>query len=352
MFPRLTINSDKIRHNTRVLSSLCAKYGIKITGITKCFCADPAIARCMLENGITMLGDSRVQNLKRLVNLPAEKWLIRAPMISEAQDVVKYADVSLHSELVCIESVNRESGILGKRHKIILMADLGDLREGYIDCKQLFETARQVSKMKHVVLYGIGTNLTCFSYVQPDVEKMDLLVGLAKVIAPLCEQTPIISGGNSATLQLMMDGLIPKQVQTLRLGESVLFGRERAGYTYLPNTFCDAFTLQAEIIECKEKPSLPWGNIGKNAKGITPQFMDKGLRMKAICAVGKQDTDPDFMIPEDAGIQILGASGDHLMLDITESTKDYRVGDIINFTLTYTSTLRAFTSDYVNKVTI
>ena len=105
-------------------------------------------------------------------------------------------------------------------------------------------------------------------------------------------------------------------------------------------------------MECKEKPSIPWGRVGHNAKGVSPSFVDKGNRLKAICAVGKQDIDPDYLVPLDRGVQVLGASGDHLVLDITDSTQAYQVGGIIDFTLTYTSALRAFTSPYISKIII
>lgn len=160
----------------------------------------------------------------------------------------------------------------------------------------------------------------------------------------------VVTGGNSATLDLMFRDGISADINNLRLGESLLFGKERTNYAFLPGTHKDVFTLECQIIEVKEKPSIPWGTIGVDSYGKSPSFDDKGMRMKAICAVGKQDFDVETSTPIDSDIIVLGASSDHLMLDVTDCAKSYKVGDIVQFELGYFSTMRAFTSKYVTKI--
>ena len=351
MYPLLTVNLQHLRENVRVLRALCAEHAIEITGVTKVFRGDPVIAKILVEEGITRLGDSRVDNLKRLQGLSAEKWLIRPPMLSEVPELVEFGDASLNSELSVIEAIDEEAGRQGREHKIILMADLGDIREGYVDPDELVDAAKKVAAMSHAKLYGLGVNLTCFSFVQYDTEKLTQLRDHAKRVE---EETgvklSVVSGGNSATIDLMLRGGIPSGVNNLRLGESVLFGKERAKYQYLPGTHPDVFTLHAEIVELKEKPSLPWGDIGVDSYGKKPAFTDRGdRRLKAICALGKQDFDAETTTACDEGIILLGASSDHLMLDITDAQKTYRVGDTVDLQLGYFSTMRAFTSEYVRK---
>ncbi|MEG0803914.1 MAG: alanine/ornithine racemase family PLP-dependent enzyme, partial [Pygmaiobacter sp.] len=322
-----------------------------VTAVSKVFRGDPVIAQAYLDAGICRIGDSRVANLKRMAQLSAEKWLIRPPMLSEVAELVRYADVSLNSELAVLRAINDAAQSEGKTHKIILMADLGDIREGYVNYDELLDVAEQVEAMDSVELYGIGTNLTCFSFVQSDPKKMQTLASLGrKVEQRVGHPLEIVSGGNSATIDLMLRGGICEGVNNLRLGESLLFGRERSKYRFLPGTFCDAFTLECEIVELKEKPSLPWGEIGVDSYGKSPTFVDRGMRIKAVCALGKQDFDVETTTPLDAGIQILGTSSDHLMLDITDSEQLYQVGDIVRLRLGYFSTMRAFTSEYVEKV--
>ncbi len=353
MYPRVRINLEHITHNVRTVKSICDKHGIRIVGITKVFGADPNIAQCYVDGGLEMIGDARVANLAKLADIKAEKWLIRPPMLSEVKEVVKVADASLNSEISLIRAISDECVRQGlPPHKIVLMADLGDIREGYVDYDEMVEVAKETEALPGVYLYGIGVNLTCFSFITPDSDKMNELAALKKRISDaIGRPLDIVSGGNSGTIDLMMNDGINPEVDSLRLGESLLFGKERAKYSYLPDTYKDGFILEAEIVELKEKPSLPWGNIGCDSYGNYPEFIDRGEhRIKAILALGKQDFDPEICKPLDDGIIILGASSDHLMLDITDSKREYKVGDAVQIELGYFSVMRAFTSSYVNRV--
>ena len=346
MYPRVTVDLNKIAHNVRTMKQLCGSYGIEIMGVTKVFCGEPQIASVMAANGLRMLGDSRIRNLRKYQDLPVEKWLIRMPAIGEAADTVRFSDVSLNSELMTLQALDREARAQRKIHKVILMVDLGDLREGCFEEEDLARCAGFAQAAEGLELYGIGTNLTCFSFVQPTTEKLTRLADLARKY----QVSTFVSGGNSATIQLMLRGGIPEGVNTLRLGESVLFGRERAGYTYLDGMYNDAFIAEAEVIECKRKPTMPIGTIGKNSYGERPTFTDRGIRTRAICAMGRQDIDQETMWPVDEKIEILGASSDHFIVDITDATDEYPPGSIMRFRLGYFATMRAFTSSYVEKV--
>ena len=347
-FPRLDIHLDAVRKNAEALRALCGGHGIDITGVTKVFAAHPRLAQAYLDAGIERLGDSRVENLKRLGGLNAEKWLIRIPMLSEASDVVQCADVSLNSEWRVIAALDEAAGKAGKTHGIILMSDLGDLREGYVDGDELLRVAEKTSKLQHVRLRGVGVNMSCFSFIHPDIEKMNQLANLAARL-PM-DKPPVVSGGNSATLHLMMQNGVPSGVNNIRLGESLLFGRERCCYNYLEGTRRDAFLLRAEIVELKEKPSLSWGEAGVDSYGNAPKRQaDRGIRKKAVLALGKLDCDIDTMRPVDGNIEVLGASSDHLMIDVTDSREALRVGDEVAFELGYFALMRAFASQYVEK---
>ena len=346
MYPRVTVDLNKIAHNVRTMKQLCGSYGIEIMGVTKVFCGEPEIASVMAANGLRMLGDSRIRNLRKYQDLPVEKWLIRMPAIGEAADTVRFSDVSLNSELMTLQALDREARAQRKIHKVILMVDLGDLREGCFEEEDLARCAGFAQAAEGLELYGIGTNLTCFSFVQPTTEKLTRLADLARKY----QVSTFVSGGNSATIQLMLRGGIPEGVNTLRLGESVLFGRERAGYTYLEGMYNDAFIAEAEVIECKRKPTMPIGTIGKNSYGERPTFTDRGIRTRAICAMGRQDIDQETMWPVDEKIEILGASSDHFIVDITDAADEYPPGSIMRFRLGYFATMRAFTSSYVDKV--
>ena len=85
-----------------------------------------------------------------------------------------------------------------------------------------------------------------------------------------------------------------------------------------------------------------------NAFGKVPVFEDKGNMLRAILAIGKQDVDHNEIIPFDT-IDVLGSSSDHVIVDVSDSVKIYKVGDVIAFKLTYSSILSLMTSKYVGK---
>lgn len=348
-YPKMTVNLETIKNNVRSVVGLCNSQGIKVAGVTKVFCGNPKIAKAYIEGGVSYLADSRIENLIRLKELDIPKIMLRLPMKSEAEKIVEYADISLNSELDTITSLSEKALEKGKIHKIILMVDLGDLREGYYDEKSLFNSIEKMIELKGVKIIGLGTNLTCYGGVIPTKEILNRLAKLEKQIEEKYNiELEILSGGNSSTVHLLPDNKIDR-LNNLRLGESLILGTESAYGEQIEGTKNDAFTLQVEIIEVKEKPSLPTGKIGRDAFGNIPTFIDRGVRRRILCAVGKQDVDFEALYPLDEGIIILGGSSDHLILDGSDSEVDYKVGDIIEFRMSYVGILRGMTSEYVEK---
>jgi len=350
-YPRIEIYLDKIKHNTSKLVSICADSNIKVAGVTKVFCGDPTIAKALLDGGVSILADSRIENLKELKDINLPKLLLRLPMLSQAVEVVRYADISLNSEIETIKELSKKAMESGKIHDIILMIDLGDLREGIYEEKQIIDTVTEILTLPGVRLVGLGTNLTCYGGIIPRSDNLNKLVEYSQIIESKFNiKLEIISGGNSSSLHLLESKEMPPKINQLRLGESLVLGRETAFGSLINETYDDCFKLVAEIIEIKDKPSIPIGEIGMDAFGNKPTFVDMGTRRRAICAVGKQDVDPGDIIPEDSNIKILGSSSDHLILDITEVEHKYIIGDKVIFKLTYGGILRLMTSKYISKV--
>ena len=351
-YPRLIINTEIIRTNTKIVVDKCKDNGISVVGVTKGICANRKIVESFIKGGVKFLGDSRIENLISLENYDIPKMMLRLPMISEVDAIVKYTDTSLNSEIETIRALDSAAYRAGKIHGIILMIDLGDLREGYYYEKNLLETVDQVSELKNVKVVGLGTNLTCFGAVIPEDSSMETLKHLSEEInGKLNIDLEIISGGNSSTLYLLEKGKI-KGINNLRLGESLLLGKETSYNAQISGTSSAAFILEAEIIEKKSKPTMPIGLIGHDAFGEVPIFVDKGFRNKVICAIGKQDVKIESLTPIDKGLQILGGSSDHLIIDSTDSISDYKVGDIVSFHLDYSAILSSMTSKYIKKIII
>ncbi len=351
MYPRILIDLKKIEENVDVISSKCSARNIWVAGVTKVFCADRKITDAMINGGVTYLADSRIQNLKKFEELEIQKYMLRLPMMSEVEDIVKYCDVSLNSEYETIEAIDKAAGQQGKTHKIILMADLGDLREGIFDENELVKTAGKILDLKNIQLKGLGTNLTCYGGVLPSEKNLNKLVSLKNQIEKKYDtKIDLVSGGNSSSLYLIDEDRLPEEVNMLRIGEAFVLGRETTYGNRIPETHDDTFILEAQIIELKEKPSLPIGELGMDAFGNHPTFEDKGIMKRAICAVGRQDIDPEGLTSLDEKIDIIGASSDHLILDMSATGDGYKLGDTLKFKLSYGSLLKAFTSDYIEKV--
>lgn len=349
--PVITVDLKKIENNTRVIVDFCGEHDIDVIGVSKVTCGMPSVAKTMIAGGVKGIGESRIENINRLrasgINHPVT--LLRIPPLSGVDEIVNSVDISLNSELSVIKGLSRAADKKGKVHGIILMLDLGDLREG-IWPDDLIKIATETVRLPGVRLAGLGTNLTCYGGVLPSGKNMQMLIDYAHRIEDSLDiKLDIISGGNSSSLDLIRRGEMPKEINQLRIGEAIMLGRETAYGKSWPGTSFDAFTLKAELIEIKTKPSIPIGETGMDAFGGSPVFEDKGEMIRGILNIGREDVDVEGLTPLDSDLSIIGASSDHLLLNITEAIKRPQLGDRIGFTLNYGALLAGMTSAYVLK---
>lgn len=357
--PSVTIDLKKIEENARVVTDLCGGFGIEVFGVTKVTCGMPQVARAMIRGGVVGIGESRMENVRRLkvngINAPI--MLLRIPSLSEVDEVVVSVDISLNSELSVIRALS-ESGVRrGIVHDIILMVDLGDLREG-IWPDDLIPTVKEVTLLKGVKIVGLGTNLSCYGGVIPTRENMDILVEYADEIEEKFGiELKCISGGNSSALTLISEGTMPGRINNMRIGEAILLGRETIERRPWPGTVQDAFQLKAEVIELKEKPSIPIGKTSQDAFGHKPAFDGGDLTIKdakremarAILNVGREDVEMEGLSPIDGRLRIIGASSDHLIVDVSHAKGEIEIGKRLGFLMNYAALLAAMTSSYVDK---
>jgi predicted amino acid racemase len=347
--PRLEINLEKIRHNAHTLVNWLEARGISVTGVTKAALGAPEIAGVLLEAGVKTLGDSRIENIQSMqhAGIPAPMTMIRSPMLSQADEVVAHCDISFNTELEVISTLSTAAGKAGRTHGVLLMVELGDLREGIMP-GDLEDTVRQTLSFPNIAFRGIGTNLGCRSGVSPDRQNMAELSALADSIdATFGPIVDIVSGGNSGNLSWALSAAPTGRINNLRLGEALLLGVEPLHRQHIDGLYTDAFTLVAEVIEAKIKPSQPWGTIAQTAFGESPPAIDRGDIPQAILAIGRQDIDPSGLFAP-AGITILGASSDHLI--VGSDDRPMPIGAEITFNLNYSALLRAMSSIFVAKV--
>jgi predicted amino acid racemase len=347
--PQVTIDLGKIEHNARSVVELCGKHGIEVTGVTKCVCGNPEVARAMLRGGVASIGDSRLENIRRLkaAGVDTPYLLLRLPPLSGVEAVVELTRISLNSELAALEGLSEAASRQGRVHDVILMVDLGDLREG-IWPDELPPVARRALGLPGIRLVGLGTNLACFGGVVPGEDNMNRLVELAEGVERSSGRTlKWISGVNSSGLDLIASGRMPPRVNHARIGEAILLGRETIHRRPWPGTFQDAFVLYAEVLEVKKKPSLPLGERGEDAFGKRPSFEDRGVAARALLNVGREDVDVEGVRPLDQRLRIIGASSGYLVVDVSGAEGGVRVGDELAFSLNYGALLAAMTSEYV-----
>lgn len=353
--PRLEVDLDKVEHNARTLVERLTPKGIRVTGITKAALGSPAVGRALVRGGAVGLGDSRVANLARLRNASIREptTLIRSAMRSDVAAVVAVADVSLNTERVVLEDLDAAARRAGSVHGVVLMVELGDLREGIV-AADVVDAAVLVGALPGLRLVGIGTNLACRSGVVPDQTNMAELSAVADRVEARCgHRLDVVSGGNSANLDWALGTVDVGRVDDLRLGEAILLGTEPLHRLPIVGLHLDAFALVAEVIEVATKPSQPWGDLAQDAFGVRSS-RDGDARSRAgattrqaILAVGRQDVDVDGVEPP-PGIGVLGMSSDHLVVDVGDH--DVSVGQELRFGLGYGALVRAATSPFVATV--
>ena len=346
----ITVDLSKIAENTRRIAA--ALPGAEIVAVTKVTCGSPQVARAMLAGGATALGESRLENAARLrdAGIDAPIWLVRTPTPATADQAVSVSDVAVISELAVVDALDAAAALAGRRYGILPMVDIGDLREGMMP-EEVPEFLEAAARCEHLDIIGLGASLTCYGAIVPDERNLEQLAALAAAAERQLGRKLIISGGSSTSLDPVIHGLAPGSIDNLRLGESIVLGVDPATREQIPDLelFTDAVTVSAPVIECKVKPSMPIGTSAQDAFGGSPVFEDRGLRTRAICAIGRQDAPPDGLIPLDPRIQVLGASSDHLVLDVDDLPEPPAIGDAIEFRPGYSAVLALFTSEYVAK---
>ena len=315
--------------------------------VSKGVLGEPQVVQAMIRGGISMIADSRIENIQRLqqAGITATFVLLRTAL-SQAPLVVQYVDISLNTEIEIIQSLGYHAGILNRTHQVILMVEMGDLREGILP-QDLFSFIRQVLAIDHINIIGFGCNLACYGGVKPDESKMEELSQLVELAeAEFNLELQVISGGNSANYEWFQSAPTVGRINNLRIGEAILLGCEALHRNPIPGLSQNAFQLVGEVIESKRKPSKPYGEICQDAFGQTTLRPDHGEHQRVIVALGRQDLPVESMTPP-LGLEVLGASSDHTILACHSG--QMHVGEEVRFQLNYAGLLATMTSPFITK---
>ena len=350
----IELHADKLEHNYRFLDRMFGQQGKSWSVVTKMLCGNKSYVEEIIRLGAREICDSRLTNLKviKAIDPTVQTVYIKPPAKRNIPAVVKYADVSFNSEYQTIKLLSDEAQRQERKHKVIIMIELGDLREGIMG-ENLMAFYDAVFHLPNIEVTGIGTNLNCLHGVLPSQDKLIQLCLYQQLIeARFNRNIPWVTGGTSIVVPLLAYGQVPEGVNHFRIGETLYFGNNLLTGEPLEGMEVDVFKLYSEIIEITEKPKVPIGYLAKNPSGemLKVQEEDYGkTSYRAILDVGLLDSATDFLIPDDSNLTIVGASSDMLIVDLGETNRNYKVGDMVPFSLKYMGALHLLNSRYVEK---
>lgn len=350
----LKLYHKNLEHNYLFLKNLFEENNLHWGVVTKLLCGNELYLKELISLGIREVHDSRISNLAKVkeVNPEVQTVYIKPPAKRNVVNIIRYADVSMNTEYYTLKLLSDEAVKQKKKHKVIIMIETGDLREGVMG-DELVEFYSQVFELPNIEIIGIGTNLNCLHGVMPSQDKL-IQLSLYKQIIELKfnRKIPWISGGTSVTIPLILNKQIPKGVNHFRIGETLYWGVNLFENNTIPGMKPDVFELFTEIIEITEKPVLPTGELGANPQGDVLE-VDVNLygqtSYRAILDVGLLDLDPKYITSVDGDYEVVGASSDMLVLDLGNNEANHKVGDIIRLKLKYMGVLQLLNSDYIEK---
>ena len=353
----IELNKKKLKENYTFLNKLFKKNKIEWGVVTKVLCGNKLFMKEVLDLGVRQAHDSRISNLKMIKSIDpsVQTVYIKPPAKRVIQSLVKYADVSVNTSYPTIKMISEEAAMQNKVHKIVIMIEMGDLREGILG-DELMDFYSRVFELPNIDVIGIGANLNCLNGVMPTQDKLIQLSLYEQLIeAKFDRKIAWVSGGSSVTIPLLFKKLIPKGINHMRIGETLYRGVNLFEETTIPGMHDDVFKLYAEIIELYRKPKVPTGEIGYNVAGEKPEFNEADYgksSYRAILDIGLLDIDMNHLEPDDDTLEFTGASSDMIVLDLEKNEKGYKVGDLVSFSLTYMGILAIMNSFYITKVVV
>ncbi len=350
----IELDRKKLRHNYEYLSKLFEEHDIKFGVVSKVLCGNKEFLKELIDLGVDHILDSRIYNLKvvKSIDKNVETAYIRPPAKRSIPSVVRYADISFNTEFYTMKLLSEEAQKQNKVHKVIIMIELGDLREGVLG-EDFIDFYGKVFKLPNIQVVGIGTNLNCLNGVMPSHDKLIQLSLYEQLLEAKFDcNIPYVSGGSSVTLELIFKNVLPEGISHFRIGETLFFGNNLFTGENIEDMENDIFKLNTEIIELTEKPVVPTGDLGQNVAGEVKEFDEEDYgktSYRAILDIGLLDIDPENITPVDPNIEISGASSDMIVVDLGTEKPKYKVGDLISFKTNYMGALTMLSSRYIGK---
>lgn len=362
----LVVDSDKIISNIKSINSFLSRNNIEWSLIPKVLCGNEDVLSVILDNKIVKdlhsIGDSRTSNLKSVKNINKDlvTMYIKPPAIPLVPEIVKVADISLNTSIETIKAIEDECIKQNKFHKVIIMIEMGELREGVMRDK-VVEFYEYIFNLTRVEVIGIGTNLGCMYGIEPTYDKLIQLSLYKELIeAKFKKKMEIVSGGSSINLPMINSGRIPKNINHLRIGEAVFFGTSPLDEKQFKDLHTDVFTYKGNIIEIEEKETVPDGVMTNGNIGHTRDSLSLGTNQeitkthKAIVDFGILDVDFNDINTKDDKLTFVGSTSDMTVYEIPNNKNNpaYNVGDTIDFSATYMGVAKLMNSKFIEKIIV
>ncbi len=355
---RVIIDLNALRHNMQVIGGIMDRQQAKWSVVTKSLCGHLDTIRALHFLGARSIADSRIGNLRRASEVvpDLEKWYLRLPHLSAVPEVVTYANVSLNSEMEVIEALGREAVRQDVTHHIVIMIELGDLREGILP-GSLVKFYKSVFDVPGIEVLGIGAQVGCLAGAVPNVDQISQLLLYRELLELKFERKlPIVSAGSSNFLPLVIEGKISRGVNHYRIGEALFLGTDLISGGTIPGFRDDVVTLEAEIAEIKEKSLIPTGEVGATTPfdSLSPMTDERpashGQRgYRALIPVGHLDTDVTGLTTLNQNFQVAGASSDVTVINLGEEPGGLHIGDTISFRPNYAAFVRLMIAPYLSR---
>ncbi|MDP4663757.1 MAG: alanine racemase [Salibacteraceae bacterium] len=349
----ITLDRAKLEHNYQFLNQFFAKRNIEWSIVSKMLCGNYDYVKLLCETGIKEICDARISNLRMVkqINPDIQTVYIKPPAKRSIKSIVKYADVSFNTQIETIKWLSEEACAQHVQHKVVIMIEMGDLREGVMG-EEVVNFYSKVFELPNIEVVSFGTNLNCLHGVMPSHDKLIQLSLYKQLIeAKFNRNIPYVTGGTSVVIPLIFNGQLPKGVNHFRVGETLYFGLNLFTGEIIEGMQGDVIKLYAEVIELIVKPKVPMGEMEANPSGEVYEINEEDYgktAYRAILDLGLLDISPEFLIPEHSGIEISGASSDMLVLDLGDESR-YKVGDLVPFHLKYMGALGLMNSNYIEK---
>ena len=357
----LTVHTDRIIDNIIKLDNILSQKNIKWTLVTKVLNGHKGVLEKIMCNSciknIHSVGDSRISNLKIIKDIRPDivTMYIKPPAPIQAKNIIKYADISLNSSYQTIQALDQEAKKQGKIHRVIVMLEMGELREGIMR-ENVLSFYEKVFKMKNVQVIGLGTNLGCMYGVEPTYDKLIQLSLYKQVIdKSFGVNLELVSSGSSITVPLVTKGKIPKGVNHFRIGETAFLGVSPLNNKKFKNLSTNAFDFSAEILEIEKKSITPDGTIGDASIGQVAADQVKfeyDESYRAIVDFGEIDVDVNNLMPKSKDVRFFGTTSDMTVYDLGRDAKKFKVGGQIHFVPNYMAVARLLSTRYVTTEVI